>query len=82
MHDQINSYLTSHDLIFEFQSGFRKSHSTDTRLLYMTDQIRTEIDGGNYCGMVMLDLQRAFDTVHHNILLIPALVFDSGERTR
>lgn len=67
--EQVNNYLSSHNLIYELQSGFRKSHSTDTCLLYLTDYIRKEVDKGNFCGMVMLDLQKAFDTVDHRILL-------------
>ena len=32
------------------------------------DYIRSEMDLGNYIGMVMIDLQKAFDTVEHSIL--------------
>lgn len=69
IYEQIDQYITSHNLLYEFQSGFRKSHSTDTCLLFLTDYIKKEIDRGNLCGMVMLDLQKAFDTVDHSILL-------------
>jgi len=67
--EQIDKYLASHNLLYEFQSGFRKSHSTDTCLLYLTDHIRREVDKGHFCGMKMLDLQRAFDTVDHGIFV-------------
>ena len=50
------------------KSGFRKSHSTDSCLQYLTDFIRDEIDVGKLCGMILIDLQRAFDTVDHSIL--------------
>ena len=69
IHEQINNYITKHNLLYTFQSGFRTSHSTDTCLLYLTDYIKREVDSGKYCGMVMLDLQKAFDTVNHKILL-------------
>ena len=35
----------------------------------LADQIRFDMDKGNYTGMVMIDLQKAFDTVDHDILL-------------
>ncbi len=60
--NQMNEYLTKSSLIYVFQSGFRKSHSTDTSLLYLTDFIRRQIDEGKMCGMVLLDLQKAFDS--------------------
>ncbi len=69
VYKQTNEYLTKSSLIYDFLSGFRKSHSTDTSLLYLTDFIRRQIDKGKMCGMVLLDLQKAFDTVNHSILL-------------
>lgn len=60
IYEQINNYISSHNLLYELQSGFRRSHSTDTCLLFLTDYIRRELDEGRICGMVMLDLQKTF----------------------
>ena len=35
----------------------------------MTDQLRCDMDKGNYTGMVMIDIQEAFNTVDHDVLL-------------
>ena len=68
--NQLNHFLTEHTLlyIYIFQSGFRSSYSTDTCLIHLTN-IKQECDNGNYTGMVLLDLQKAFDIVDHTILL-------------
>jgi len=65
---QLDQYLSDHKLLYSHQSGFRGSYSTDTCLIHLTDHVRTQISKGNYTGMVMLDLQKAFDTVNHEIL--------------
>ena len=65
---QVQDYLKDNKLLYEFQSGFRKSYSTDTCLINLMDHIRTLTSKGNYVGMVLLDLQKAFDTVDHEIL--------------
>ena len=61
--------MTDKNLIYHLQSGFIDKYSTDTCLIYLTDHIRKQTDIGNYTGMALLDLQKAFDTVDHQILL-------------
>ena len=51
-------------------SSFRSRFPTDLCLIYLTDFITFKIDKGDYSGIVLLDLQKAFDTVGHNILLV------------
>ena len=61
--------MKSENLFYHFQSGFKSSFSTETCLKYLTDQIRFRMDRGFYTGMVMIDLQKACDTVDHDVLL-------------
>ena len=68
VYTQIENYLRDNDILYSFQSGFRGTYSTDTCLIHLTDHIRSEMSKGNYTGMVLLDLQKAFDTVDHVIL--------------
>ncbi len=69
VYNQLENYLHCNSLMYNLQSGFRPAYSTDTCLIHMQDHIREEYDKGNYTGMVLLDLQKAFDTVDHVILL-------------
>ena len=65
VYHQIEPFLNKNNLVYELQSGF----STDTTLTFLPDYIRCKIDKGDLTGLVLLDLQKAFDTVDHNILL-------------
>ena len=46
-----------------------KNHSTGTSLAYLTDKILTGFDSGLLTGMILIDLQKAFDAINHDILL-------------
>ena len=52
-----------------YQSGFSAKHSTDLCLAQLIDFIATGMDKQMLTGMVLVDLQRAFDTLDHGVLL-------------
>ncbi len=67
--DQTLSFLNENKLLHQYQSGFRKFHSTDTCLTYLNDKILKGIDSNLMTGLILIDLQKAFDTIDHEILL-------------
>ena len=67
--NQMENFLDTNMILYSCQSGFRKHYSTDTCLSYLTDKVRTGFEKGLLTGMVFIDLQKAFDTVDHGILL-------------
>jgi len=64
----MEDYLCNKDLLYKYQFGLRRQLSTESHLLHLTDYIRFEMDKGNFVGMNLLDLQKAFNTVDHSIL--------------
>ena len=69
IHDQTQRFLDNNDIIYRYQWGFRTFFSTDWCLSYLTNKIATDFESGLYTGMILIDLQKAFDTVNHDILL-------------
>ena len=69
IHDQTQSFLDDNNILYDFQSGFRKKYSTDSCLSFLTDKISTGFDSGLFTGMILIDLQKAFDTIDHELLL-------------
>ena len=77
VHEQTIKFLDKHNNLYKFQSRFRKYHSTDFCLPYLTGKISKGFDSGLLTRMILTDLQKAFDTIDHNILLLkmPSLGF-------
>ena len=68
IHDQLYNYLTINNLLTPRQSGFRKGYSTGTCIIDLLHNIYETVDGGGACGVLFLDLSKAFDTVDHSIV--------------
>ena len=66
MYNQIKLFSNENNLLYAWQSGFPPIFSTDTMLRFLTDYIRCKIDKGELTGLVLLDLQNAFNVVDHN----------------
>ena len=69
MHNRIYEFLEKYKLIYPLQFGFRQHYSTSYALLNLTESIMKALDEGNFACGIFVDLEKAFDTVDHNILL-------------
>ena len=69
IHDQTQTFLNENKILFKFQSGFRQSYSTDSCLSYLSNKITTGFESGLHTDMILIDLQKAFDTINHDILI-------------
>ena len=81
VHDQTQNYLDKNKIIYDYQSGFRKNFSTNYCLAYLNDKISKGLDTGIYTGMILIDLQKAFDTIDHSILLEKMTFIGFSEKT-
>jgi len=69
MYKRLYSFVTSYKIIHHLQFGLQENHTVDHTLISITEAIRNTLDGRKYqCG-VLIDLQKAFVTVNHDILL-------------
>ena len=69
MYKRLYSFLEEQKSIYDYQFGFRQYHSTTHALIDLTEDVRKAIDNNKFSCGVFIDLQKAFDTVDHNILL-------------
>ena len=69
IHFQIKDCLNKKKLIYMYQSAFRTNHSTGLCLAQLIDFVATGMDKQMHTGMMLVDLQKAFDTLGHGFLL-------------
>ena len=78
---QTEEFLSLNKVLYDYQSGFRKNHSTDTCLSFLNDKIVKGFDEGLVTGMILIDLQKAFDTINHDILLKKLSIIGFSDHT-
>ena len=69
MFKRLYNFLEKYKCIYNLQFGFRQQHSTNHAMLGITQKIQEAINNDQFAIGIFIDLQKAFDTVNHNILL-------------
>ena len=64
---QLEEHRSIHSQHDPLQSAYKSSHSTETAIIKITNDIITSIDRGQCTILASLDLSAAFDTVDHDI---------------
>ena len=65
----VSDFLCDNEVLYDYQFGFRSRHSTQQALITLVDRITKSQDMSNIVISLFIDLKKAFDTVHHRILL-------------
>ena len=66
---RLYQFLMKYNILYIFQFGFRRNHSTSLALLVLLDKIINSLENNEFAIGVFLDFSKAFDTVNHDILL-------------
>ena len=69
MYRRLLRFLEVHNILYSLQFGFQENHSIDQALVSLTEAIRNTLDNKRFgCG-IFVNLQKALDTVNHEVLL-------------
>ena len=66
---EITGFLDKENYFTDKQFGFRKNKSTTGALTNFLDDIIGQLNDGKLSVVAYLDFQKAFDTIHHDILI-------------
>ena len=66
MAKQLNEFISRKGLLNVNQSAYKSSHSTETALLKIQNDIAFSVDSGKAVALTLLDLSAAFDMIYHH----------------
>ena len=70
MYTRIVKFFNNNNLFYLLQFGFRQNYSTTHDLISLTETIRKYLGKREkFACAIFVDLQKAFDTIEHDILL-------------
>ena len=62
--------FSDHNILINNQHGFRSGFSCQTQLISLNDDIAYAMDNHYQTDLILLDFNKAFDTVPHRHLLV------------
>ena len=77
MYKQISSFIDQY--LSKYLCGYRKGYSAQTALISLVEKWKKQLDTKGYCGAILMDLSKAFDTINHDLTLakLKAYGFDN-----
>ena len=69
IYSQMIRFIDKHKILYVNQYGFRRGFSTTLALIDVIDTLKQALDRQEYAIGIFLDLEKAFDTICHAILL-------------
>ena len=69
VYNHVLDFIDDNNVLYDYQYGFRHSHSTQQAIITLVDRITKSLDKGHIAITILLDLKKDFDTVDHRILL-------------
>ena len=69
VYNRLISFCEKHKIITDHQFGFRENHNTTSAVAYLVNEIISAYESNESVLGVFIDLQKAFDTIDHKILL-------------
>ena len=69
MYNRLNNFIEKHNLLYQYQFGFGRNHSTFMALVILLEKYTTALDNTEFALCILIYFRKAFDTVEHSILL-------------
>ena len=69
MHSRLIEFLEEKQILYYRQFGFSKDFSTNYTILTLLESIQNALDDRQFACRIIIDLEKAFDTISHDILL-------------
>lgn len=70
IYHNIMAHLDAHNILVDYQHGFRSCRSCETQLVNTVDHLAHSINYRNQTDLLILDFSKAFDKVAHKRLLL------------
>ena len=69
LHIKVTENLNTNNLLAENQFGFRKGTTTEDATFKLMNELLKALNNKTLAGHIFCDLEKAFDSVNHDILL-------------